>query len=325
MRYLRTIFVSSIWLIGCQLAAAQEYPGKLIKIVVPFPPGGTLDVAVRPLANQLSNQMAVPVIIENRAGADGSIGVTSVAKSQPDGYTLLATTVSFAVTPALYPTLGYDPVADFAPIRAGLQGLRYAVIVNPSVPARSMSELIALGRKADGHIAYSSPGIGNGIHIASELFNRQMGTRFIHVPYKGSAPALTAVVSGEVQLAIMPPAIAMPLIRAGKLKVLGFTGRSRLPELPDVPTMAEAGAGNFVYESTWIGLFAPARTLPSVVNRVNAEVRKALGTSSVRDAMDRTMIGWLPDGSTAEAFGAQVKADVARYAHIVRGLNIRPE
>lgn len=324
MRYLRDVFLC-ICLAGCQQATAQDYPSRLIKIVNPFSAGGTLDVAIRPLANQLSNQLGVPVIVENRVGADGSIGAASVAKSSPDGYTLLATTISFAINPALYPKIGYDAVADFAPISAVLQGAGYAVIVNPSVPANSMTELIALGRRTDRHLAYGSPGAGNGIHIASELFNQQMGTRFTHVPYKGVAQALTAVLSGEVQLAIMPPAAAMPLIKAGKLKVLAVTGRSRLPQLPDTPTMTEAGAGNFVWDSTWIGLFAPARTLPSVISRLNMEVRKALATSAARDAIGRAMVGYSLDGSTAEAFAAQVKGDVARYAQIVRELNIRLE
>jgi tripartite-type tricarboxylate transporter receptor subunit TctC len=325
MRYLQIFFLLCISFFGAHAAAEENYPARPVKIIVPFPPGGTIDVVMRPLGNAMALQLGQPIIIDNRAGANGLIGTAAVAKSAPDGYTLLAVTASFALNPSMYSKLDYDAIKDFAPVTAIMQGAGFAVIAHPSVPASNMKELVALGRKSGVPLAYSSPGVGNTIHIASELFNQHAGTNFMHVPYKGSAPSLSAVLAGEVQLAIMPPGIVMPHIKSGKLKVLGFTGRSRLPELPDVPTMAESGVGNFVFEGTWIGLFAPAGTPKPIVNRLQAEVRNALAQPVVREAIRRNATGYLADGGSPEEFGKQVRDDVVRYADILRKLDIKPE
>lgn len=304
--------------------AQSAYPAQSIKMVIPFPAGGTLDVAIRPLSQVLARQLGQAIVIDNRGGANGVIGTEFVAKSPADGYTLLAVTASFALNASMYKDLKYDVIKDFVPVAGLMQGAGFVMIVHPSVPAKTVQELIALDQKGQ-QIAYSSPGIGNTIHIASELFNQRAGTRFMHVPYKGSAPSLNAVVGGEVQVAIMPPAIVMPFIRSGRLRALAFSGGSRLSDLPDVPTMAEAGVKDFVFAGTWMGLFAPAGTPRPVVERLHAEVYKALQQPALRQTLASAVVGYLPDGSPPDQFARQVQDDVQRYGDILRKFNIKAE
>jgi tripartite-type tricarboxylate transporter receptor subunit TctC len=308
------------------LARAQGgYPAQPIRIVIPFAAGGTLDVAVRPLAQVLSGQLGQNIFIDNKAGANGVIGTELVARAAPDGYTLLAVTASFALNATMYKDLRYDVIKDFAPVAGLMQGTGFVVIVHPSVPANTVQELIALDKKAPGKLTYSSPGVGNTIHIATELFNQRAGTQLLHVPYKGSAPSLQAVVAGEAQVAIMPPGIVMPFIRSGKLRAIGFTGPQRMPDLPEVPTMAEAGVKDFVFSGTWMGLFAPAATPRPIVTRLHAEVVKALQQPALRQTLAGAVAGYVPDGSTPEQFGAQVQDDVKRYGDILRKFNIKAD
>jgi tripartite-type tricarboxylate transporter receptor subunit TctC len=323
---LQTAGASALSLALPGLARAQSsYPTQTIRIVIPFAAGGTLDVAVRPLAQVLTGQLGQTIIIDNKAGANGVIGTEYVARAAPDGYTLLAVTASFALNATMYKDLRYDVIKDFAPVAGLMQGTGFVLIVNPSVPVNTVQELIALDKKSPGKLSYSSPGVGNTIHIASELFNQHAGTHLLHVPYRGSAPSLQAVVSGEAQVAIMPPGIVMPYIRAGKLRALGFTGPKRMPELPDVPLMAEAGVPGFVFSGTWMGLFAPAATPRPVVNRLHAEVVKALQQPAMRQTLATAVAGYVPDGSSPEQFGQQVQDDVKRYGDILRKFNIKPE
>jgi tripartite-type tricarboxylate transporter receptor subunit TctC len=309
------------------LARAQGgYPSQPIRIVIPFAAGGTLDVAVRPMSIPLAAQLGQPIVIDNKAGANGVIGTEFVARAAPDGHTLLAVTASFALNASMYKDLRYDVIKDFAPVAGLMQGTGFVLIVNSAVPVNSVQELIALDRRSGSQrLAYSSPGVGNTIHIASEMFNMKAGTHLMHVPYRGSAPSLQAVVSGEAQVAIMPPGIVMPYIRSGKLKALGFTGPTRLADLPDVPTMAEAGVPDFVFSGTWMGLFAPAATPRPIVARLYAEVTKALQQPALRQTLATSVAGYEPDGSSPEVFGRQVQEDVKRYGEILRKMNIKPE
>lgn len=311
---------------GQNIAQAQPaaYPKQPIKMVIPFPPGGTLDAAMRPLCNVLSQGLGQPIILDYRSGANGVIGAEYVARAEPDGHTLLAVTASFALNASMYKDLRYDTIKDFVPVTGIMQGAGFVMIVNPAVKAKNLQELIALDKNG-AKLTYSSPGIGNTIHIASELFNQRAGTRILHIPYKGSSPSLNAVIGGEVQVAIMPPAIAMPLIRTGKLRALAFTGPMRLQELPEVPTMAEAGLKDFVFSGTWMGLFAPAGTPRLVVERLHAEVSKALQQPALRQALAGAVAGYLPDGSPPEQFALQVQEDVQRYGDILRKFNIKAE
>jgi tripartite-type tricarboxylate transporter receptor subunit TctC len=306
-------------------ALAQAYPSQPIRIVIPFAAGGTLDVAVRPLSIPLAKQLGQSIIIDNRAGANGVIGTEYVAKAPADGHTLLAVTASFVLNPSMYKELKYDVIKDFTPITELMSGVGFVVIVHPSVPANTLQELIALDKKPGQQIAYATPGVGNTIHIATELFNQRVGTHFLHVPYKGSSTSLNAVVSGEAQMAIMPPGIVMPFIRSGKLRALAFTGTKRLPELPEVPLMAEAGVSDFVFQGTWMGLFAPGGTPKPIIDRLYTEVNKSLQLPELRKTLSTAVAGYVPNGNTPEQFGRQVRDDLQRYGDILRKLNIKAE
>lgn len=312
--------------VGARAYAQGAYPAAPIRVVIPFAAGGTLDAAVRPLSLVLAKQLGQNIIVDNKPGANGVIGTEFVARAAPDGYTLLAVTASFALNATMYKDLRYDVIKDFAPVAGLMQGTGFVLIVHPAVAANTVQELVALDKASGGkHMAYSSPGVGNTIHIASELFNQRAGTQFLHVPYRGSGPSLQAVVAGEAQVAIMPPGIVMPFIRSGKLKALGFTGEARMPELPNVPTMAEAGVSDFVFQGTWMGLFAPAATPRPIVDRLHTEVVKALKDTAMRQTLANAVAGYVPDGSSPEQFGKQVQDDVKRYGDILRKFNIKAE
>ncbi len=306
-------------------AQGRPYPSQPIRVVSPFAAGGTIDVAIRPLTIAMSESLGQQILIDSRPGANGVIGTDYVAHAPADGYTLLAVTASFALNASMYNNLKYDVIKDFQPVAGLMRGVGFVIVVHPSVPANTLEELIALGKKPDARMAFSSPGVGNTIHIASELFNQRAGTHFLHVPYKGSSTSLNALVAGEVQLAIMPPGIVMPFITSGKLKALAFTGTERLPDLPNVPLVSEAGLPGFSFTGTWIGLFAPAATPRPIVDRLHAEVVKALKEPGLLKTLSTVIPGYLPDGSGPEAFGKQVREDVQRYGDIVRKFNIKAE
>jgi tripartite-type tricarboxylate transporter receptor subunit TctC len=304
--------------------AQSNYPNKPIRIVIPFAAGGTLDAALRPLSQQMTSILGQNVFLDNRAGANGVIAAEYVANAPADGYTLIATSASFVLNPSMYKNLKYDVVQDFTPISALMQGIGFVVIVNSAVPANSLKELIALGKKSGNTLSYSSPGVGNTIHIASELFNQKAGTDFLHVPYKGSAPSLNAILSGETQIGIMPPGIVMQYIRNGQLKALAFTGKKRLADLPDVPTMAEAGLNDFVFEGTWMGMLGPKGLSPAIVNRLNQAVTQSIQQPALKQAWASAVSGYVADGSTPTDFAKQLKDDVVRYSEIMKKINIQP-
>jgi tripartite-type tricarboxylate transporter receptor subunit TctC len=272
----------------------------------------------------MSTILGQNVFLDNRAGANGVIAAEYVANAPADGYTLIATSASFVLNPSIYKNLKYDVLQDFTPISALMQGVGFVVIVNSAVPANSLKELIALGKKSGNKMTYSSPGVGNTIHIASELFNQKAGTDFLHVPYKGSAPSLNAILSGETQIGIMPPGIVMQYIRNGQLKALAFTGKKRLADLPDVPTMAEAGLNDFVFEGTWMGMLGPKGLSPAIVNRLNQAVTQSIQQPALKQAWASAVSGYVADGSTPTDFAKQLKDDVVRYSEIMKKINIQP-
>ena len=302
---------------------AQAYPTRPIRLVVPFVPGGTIDAYARALARQVETQIGQPIVIDNRAGANGILGADTVAKAAPDGYTLLNNAASFVVNASMYRKLPYDTANDFTPITNFVRGLGYLLVAHPSIPANSVRELIELAKKKPNGVRFSSPGIGNGQHLAAELMSMKTGVQMLHVPYKGSSPALAAVLGGEVQVAFQTPSSVIPLVSSGKLKALGFSGEKRLPALPNVPTVAEAGVPGYMYDVAWHAWFAPARTPPAVVNRLFKEIRTALQEPKLVAFFREG--GFEPQADPPAEFAKIFRADIKRYGEIVRAAKIEPE
>jgi tripartite-type tricarboxylate transporter receptor subunit TctC len=308
------------------IARAQPtgaYPAGPIRLVVGVPPGGNVDTLARVLVRQLETQLPQPIVIDNRGGVSGILGYDIVAKARPDGYTLLSTAFPLAVNPSLYKSLPYDTAKDFAPITNYVKGAGYLLVINASVPAATVKELIALAKSAPAPLRFSSPGIGNGQHLAAELFALKAGIRLQHVPYKGGGPAMTAVLGNEVQINFPSTAPAVPLIQAGKIRALAFTGSSRVAAMPDTPTVAEAGLPGFEFDAGWHGWFAPAKTPPAVLNRIHAEIVKALQVQQVRDYYLKN--GYEPVAQPPAAFRKVFIDDIARYAEIVRAAKIEKQ
>jgi tripartite-type tricarboxylate transporter receptor subunit TctC len=283
--YRRLGILTTLCLALTSIAAhAQTWPSRGVRIVVPFPPGGATDIIARLVAEQMTRDWSQPVVVENRAGAGGTIGTDLVAKAQPDGYTLLlATLATNAIAPAVYPKLPYDPVRDFTPITP-LAGTVSAIAINPAIPVQTLAEFIAYARARPGQLAFSSPGAGVSAHLAMEHFAQVAGLKMIHVPYKGSAPALNAVVAGEVAATFDPIASLAPLAKAGRVRALAISGRERSALLPDVPTIAEAGVRG-VESYTWNGLAGPAGLPAAIVDRIHADVSRMLRSDSLRQRL----------------------------------------
>mgnify|MGYP003340164290 CR=1 FL=1 len=295
-------------------AQAQQYPARPIRLIVPFAAGGTADVIARSVTNEAGAQFGQPFVLDNRGGANGIIGTDLVAKAPPDGHTLLHVTASFVINPNTYTSLPYDIFRDFEPVSNLVLGTGYLLVLHPAVPANSVKELIALAR--EGKVSYSSPGVGNTLHLAAELFSVRAGVKLLHVPYKGVAPAMNAVLAGEVQATFIPATIALALVKAGRAKAVAFTGASRFAGLPQLPTMGEAGVPNLELSGSWHGWFTPAKTPSGVVARLHQEVAKAMHVPRVRDAI--VAGGYEPDGRSPAEFRKFLRVEYERYAEMVR-------
>jgi tripartite-type tricarboxylate transporter receptor subunit TctC len=301
--------------------SGQDYPNHPIRLVLPFPPGGNVDTFARVLARQLESQLGQTIVVDNRGGANGIIGFDIVAKAPPDGYTLMSTSFAFAVNPAMYKKLPYDTEKDFVPITNYVNGLGYLFVAHPSLTAHSVKEVIALAKEKA--LSYSSAGIGNGQHLAGELFSLKAGIHLLHVPYKGGGPALNAVLGGEVNLHFPAAIVAIPHVKGGRLRALGFTGASRLASLPDVPTIAEGGLPGFIYDTGWHAWFAPAKTPAAIVNKLHTEIRKAIQEPKLQEFFISG--GYEPAGNTPAEFQKILRADIKRYAEIVRAAKIEAQ
>ena len=303
-------------------ASAQTWPAKPVRLIVPFAPGGAVDVTARTIAQSLTARLGQQVLVDNRGGAGGNIGVEVAAKSPPDGYTLvMATSGQIAINPHMYSKLPFDPVKDLAPITPAGQAVN-ALCVHPSLPARSVKEFIALAKSQPGKLNFATGGIGASDHIATELFMSLTGVKMVHVPYKGGAPAMVDLLAGNVDVGFSTVATAMGPIKAGRLRPLGVTSGKRFELLPDVPTIAEAGVPG--YESvSWYGLFAPAGTPPEIIRRLNAETVAVLQTEDVRRRL--TESGVLPVSSTPESFASYVTTEIARWGKLIRANGIKAE
>ena len=302
-------------------AAAQTFPVKAVKGVVSAAAGGGNDFVARILAPHISEYLKQPFVVENRGGSGGVVGTDFVAKSAPDGYTLLMCFVNFAIFPSLYKKLPFDPVSDFAPVTT-LAATPLVLVVHPSLPAKSVRQLIALAKARPGDLNVASTGMGSVGHLAGELFKASTGTTMVQVPYNGGAPAITAVLSGEVQLYFATVPAALTQMKAGRLRALAVTSVKRIASAPELPTIMESGVSG--YDVTgWFGLLAPARTPRNVVALLNSEVNKAIKVQDVRDRLATE--GLEPLGSSPEEFAALIKSEIEKWSRVVRSAGIKPE
>jgi tripartite-type tricarboxylate transporter receptor subunit TctC len=295
-------------------AFAQGYPSKPAKVIVPYPPGGPTDIVARVVSQKLSDQMGQQFIVENRPGAGGNIGAEAVAKGPADGYTLLVATTAHAINPSLFKSLGYNLMKDFAPVSQLTSG-PLVIVAHPSLPAKNVQELIALGKAKPGTLNYASSGNGQSTHLSAELFATMSGIKMNHIPYKGSAPALTDVMGGQASLMFDTMLSAMPHVKNGKLKAIAVTSAARSPAAPDVPTVAESGLPG--YEAiAWNGLLVPAGTPTDVVAKLNAELKKALDAPEVKDRFSAQGFGaaW----NTREAFAKFIQSELDKWAKVVK-------
>ena len=327
MRVLRASHLLGVVVCGVFLAAggtlpaiAQTYPNQTVKVVVPFPAGGGIDIIARVIVPKLSEALGQSVIVENRAGAGGAVAAAAVAKAAPDGYTLLLGTGSTHGTNfVVSPKLGYDPVRDFVTIvPVGTSPL--VLITHPSVPAKSVEELIALARAKPDELRYASFGTGGYNHLAGELFNAMAKIKTIHVPYRGSAPALNDLISGQVHYSLESIQAAIGQIQAGTIRLLAVSGEKRSVALPDTPTVSEAGLPGYA-AATWNGIFAPAGTPNSVVQLVNSKLNPILADPEVKAALLKLGVETL--GGTPEMLAAMVQSDIRKWTEIARERNIR--
>ncbi|HET7159645.1 MAG TPA: tripartite tricarboxylate transporter substrate binding protein [Burkholderiales bacterium] len=319
MRALRDLFVVTA-AAASSLALAQSYPSKTVRMIVPFPPGGTTDILGRLAAQKLSEALGHQVIVDNRPGAGGNIGAELAAKSPADGYTLLAAPGStLTIHPSLYAKLPFDPLRDFAPITM-LAAVPNLLVVHPSLPVKSVKDLIALAKAKPGELNYASTGAGQSTHLSMELFKNMAGVKITHVPYKGSAPAISDLMGGHVLLMFDNMPSALPQAKAGKLRGVAVSTSKRSPVMPSVPTVSESGLPGFEV-SVWFSVLAPANTPREIIDRLNAVLVKALHTPDMRERLASQ--GAEAIGNTPEAFAAQMKADIAKWAKVVRDSNIK--
>jgi tripartite-type tricarboxylate transporter receptor subunit TctC len=299
--------------------AQAAYPNKPIKLIVPFPPGGNVDLSARILAPELSRELGQPVVIENKAGAGGTLGLDAVAKSAPDGYTLgIASPVNHLAAPSLYPKLPYDSIRDFTPVGL-VASVPMVLVVGPSSPVKSVQELLKLARARSGALTMASAGSGSGNHIVGELFQDATGTQFVHVPYKGSAPANTDLAGGHVDLHFDQLSSVLPLVQGGKLRPLAVTTAKRSALMPDVPTLAEAGVAKFD-ASTTLGLVLPGKASPELATRLNQVLEKVLKQPALKEQFAR--LGADVRESTPTEYADFIRTEIARTAKIVKDAKI---
>jgi tripartite-type tricarboxylate transporter receptor subunit TctC len=296
-------------------AHAQPYPARPIRFVVPYPAGGPLDIVARLTAQKVSESVKQPVIVDNKPGAGGNIGADIVAKSPPDGYTILMGAVAtHAINPTLYPSLPYDPVKDFAPVTQ-IASTPNVLIVHPSIPGTNIREFIAYAKAHPGELNFGSGSSGSAGHLAGELFKAMAGVDMVHVPYKGAAPAMQDLIGGRIQLMFDNLASALAQVRAGKVRALAVTTARRSELAPELPTIAESGLPGFDI-STWFGIFAPAGTPREIVERLHAEFTRALASPDVRERM--VALGAEPVGNRPEEFAAYIRAEAGKYARVIK-------
>ena len=306
-------------LLGALPALAQTYPSRPVRVIVPFPAGGGVDAAGRILAQRLGESFGKPFLIENRGGANGNIGTEAAAKSPNDGGTLLFTGAGFVTNPSLYRSVPYDPVRDFEPVSLMALGPN-VLVVHPSLPVKSVRELIALAKTQPGRIGFAGSGSGSTPHLAGELFNAMAGVQMVHIPYRGSGPAMIGLLAGDAPVMFLPAINAGGHVAAGRLRAIAVTSRERLQAMADLPTVSEAGLPG--YESSqWYGLLAPAGTQSEVLDLLNSQVANIMRSSDMKIRM--TNDGLVPIGGSREQFAAHIKGEIEKWAKVVSASGAR--
>ena len=309
-------------LAGAALPAfGQAYPGKPVRFIVPFPPGGPVDTTARGFTHKLSEYWGQQALVDNRAGAGGIVGAEIAAKSPADGYTVFVCSIHHSVLPGLKPGLPYDIEKDFVPVTFAAM-FPIILVAHPSVPAKTIPELIAYAKKNPGKLAFGSAGTGGGTHLAGELFKAQAGVDLLHVPYKGSAPAMTDLLGGQVQLMFSDAPTALPHIKSGRVRALGVASPKRSSLAPDVPTIAESGVKGYEAYS-WAGVVVPAGTPAPIVAKLNADITKALSQPDVKKRLFEEGAEAMP--TTPEQFGKMLKAEIAKWTKVVKDANIKAD
>jgi tripartite-type tricarboxylate transporter receptor subunit TctC len=302
-------------------AAAQTYPTQPVKMISPFPPGGSVDITARFIAEPLAAQLGTRVLVENRSGASGNIGMEMAARAAPDGYTVVLNTIPLVTNQSLFEKLAWDPIKDFAPI--GMVATSpHVLVVHPKVPARNVAELIALARANPGKLSYASAGVGTTFHLSGEMFKDSTKTFILHVPYRGGGPAVQDTLGGQVDMSFPTLAAALPHIKAGTLRALAVTDTKRSPLLPDVPTLEETGVKDAQF-TQWLALLAPAGTSPAVVARLNAALKGALASKDVREKFQANAMEAFV--TTPQDAGAYIAAESKRFAALIKSRKITAE
>ena len=319
--FARILALGVLAVLSGALSAQQAYPNKPIRFIVPSPPGGSTDPMARLAAQKLSEKWGQSVIVDNRPGGNTIIGTEAVAKAPPDGYTILLASTAFVTTPSLVPYLPYDTIKDFS-AAATIAKSRNVLVLNPSVPANSLRELIALAKSKPGQLNFASSGVGTSVHLAGELFNIMAETKIQHIPYKGSGPLISDLIGGQVQMSFQIPVSALQHIKSGKLKAIAVTGEARLATAPQIPTFAEAGLPGFDMTG-WYAIVAPAATPKAIIDKISGDMAVILAMPETQEQLARQ--GMEHYISTPAQVAALFKADIAKYARIIKSANIKLE
>jgi tripartite-type tricarboxylate transporter receptor subunit TctC len=320
IKYLMISALTALVTAASPALQAQAFPAKPLRLILPYPPGGGSDTIARPFARKMAENTGQQVIVDNRGGAGGNIGMEAAARAAPDGYTfVLGLTAQLAVNPGLYPKLPYDPVKDFEPITMLANGA-YLLVAHPSLPAKTMRDVIAIAKKRPGEILYASSGNGSGAHLATELLNTMTGIRLVHVPYKGGGPALVDTISGQTQLLFATPIASTGHIQAGRLRAIAVSTTKRVSSMPQVPTASESGVPGFD-AGVWYAMLAPRGTPRDIINRLNEEFRKVLADPGIREFLTKSGVD--PEGGTPEELAKYLRSEIAKWARVIKQANIK--
>ncbi len=320
-RFARIISIAAFCVValGAAAASAQPYPAKPVRVIVPFEPGGATDILARLLSTELAASLGQPFVVENRSGGGGNIGSNLVAKGTPDGYLLLfGAAGNIAINPSLFKNMPFDPVTDLVPVGSMVSTMN-VLVVNPNLPAKSVAELIALAKQQPGKLSFASSGNGSTIHLSGEMFKMMAGIDILHVPYRGSAPAMVDLLGGRTDMMIDNLPSALPRVQSGALRALGVTARVRSKALPNTPTIAEAGLPGFEATS-WFGVFAPAKTPPAVVERLNKAIGEALRKPAVLERIQS--LGAEPMFMSPDEFAVLIRDDIEKWRKVVRSAGV---